>query len=197
MQTSYQGGDGTTHRGRRGRPRGDPPGSGFARCVSGRRAGDTGRNDGSRRPDAICRRFSSTGWAPASRHPTAVTLPRRRAPTRRVVHHRARGRSGPPPTGSWGVSRPCRPKRDRTARLRPIASLLEPDRAHPIPAGYHRVSGGMARGGRDGAPDRRSHRAPTPSRGWGVFLPLHAVRTDRDWGLGSYAGPGRAGAVDR
>jgi 4-alpha-glucanotransferase len=29
-------------------------------------------------------------------------------------------------------------------------------------------------------------RCPQPSRGWGVFLPLHALRSDHDWGVGSY-----------
>jgi 4-alpha-glucanotransferase len=31
-----------------------------------------------------------------------------------------------------------------------------------------------------------SPRCPQPSRGWGVFMPLHALRTDHDWGIGSY-----------
>ena len=29
-------------------------------------------------------------------------------------------------------------------------------------------------------------RGPDPDRGWGVFAPLHAVRTRTDWGVGSY-----------
>lgn len=29
-------------------------------------------------------------------------------------------------------------------------------------------------------------RCPQPSRGWGVFLPVHALRTKDDWGVGSY-----------
>jgi 4-alpha-glucanotransferase len=29
-------------------------------------------------------------------------------------------------------------------------------------------------------------RCPTPRRGWGVFMPLHAIRTGADWGVGSY-----------
>ncbi len=29
-------------------------------------------------------------------------------------------------------------------------------------------------------------RAPAPERTWGVFSPLHAVRTDQDWGVGTY-----------
>jgi 4-alpha-glucanotransferase len=27
---------------------------------------------------------------------------------------------------------------------------------------------------------------PAPRRGWGAFMPLHAVRSERDWGIGSY-----------
>jgi 4-alpha-glucanotransferase len=30
-------------------------------------------------------------------------------------------------------------------------------------------------------------RCPAASRGWGLFLPLHALRTEQDWGVGSYA----------
>jgi 4-alpha-glucanotransferase len=29
-------------------------------------------------------------------------------------------------------------------------------------------------------------RCPLPARGWGVFLPVHAMRTREDWGVGSY-----------
>jgi 4-alpha-glucanotransferase len=29
-------------------------------------------------------------------------------------------------------------------------------------------------------------RCPEPSRGWGVFMPLHALRSKDDWGVGSY-----------
>ncbi len=29
-------------------------------------------------------------------------------------------------------------------------------------------------------------RCPLPGRGWGAFLPVHAMRTARDWGVGSY-----------
>jgi 4-alpha-glucanotransferase len=33
-------------------------------------------------------------------------------------------------------------------------------------------------------------RCPVPARGWGVFLPVHAIRTRTDWGVGSYAALG-------
>ena len=69
---------------------------------------------------------------------------------------------------------------------------LEPDRAQPIPPGYHRVTvewpGADASALLIAAPA-----CPDASRGWGAFLPLHAVRTDRDWGLGSYADLGQLG----
>lgn len=29
-------------------------------------------------------------------------------------------------------------------------------------------------------------RCPLPRRGWGVFMPVHSMRTARDWGVGSY-----------
>lgn len=36
-------------------------------------------------------------------------------------------------------------------------------------------------------------RCPGPDRGWGVFAPLHAVRTGSDWGVGSYRELGELG----
>jgi 4-alpha-glucanotransferase len=30
-------------------------------------------------------------------------------------------------------------------------------------------------------------RCPRPARAWGAFMPLHALRTDADWGIGSYS----------
>ncbi len=35
-------------------------------------------------------------------------------------------------------------------------------------------------------------RCPVPARGWGVFLPVHAMRTRTDWGVGSYPALGEA-----
>ena len=62
---------------------------------------------------------------------------------------------------------------------------LEPVGAAPIPPGYHRVivewPGSAATALLIAAPP-----CPPASRGWGVFLPLHALRTEEDWGVGSY-----------
>jgi 4-alpha-glucanotransferase len=62
---------------------------------------------------------------------------------------------------------------------------LEPNRAEPIPPGYHRVivewPGSELTALLIAAP-----RCPLARRGWGVFLPLHALRTEDDWGVGSY-----------
>jgi 4-alpha-glucanotransferase len=41
-------------------------------------------------------------------------------------------------------------------------------------------------GGRAEAVVLSAPRCPTATRGWGAFLPLHAVRTEHDWGVGSY-----------
>ena len=63
------------------------------------------------------------------------------------------------------------------ARVRPPAEGLPP--------GYHRLR--VEGPGVDAssllvvAP-----RCPLPARGWGVFLPLHALRTRSDWGVGTY-----------
>ena len=40
-------------------------------------------------------------------------------------------------------------------------------------------------------------RAPEPERAWGVFVPLHALRTDADWGVGSFGDLGRLGGFVR
>jgi 4-alpha-glucanotransferase len=63
--------------------------------------------------------------------------------------------------------------------------------AEPIPPGYHTVHVEA-----DGAPHHARASAtallisapgcPEASRGWGIFMPLHALRTDEDWGTGSY-----------
>ena len=42
-----------------------------------------------------------------------------------------------------------------------------------------------------------AHTCPLPARGWGAFLPLHALRTERDRGVGSYDDLGRPGPVGR
>jgi 4-alpha-glucanotransferase len=62
---------------------------------------------------------------------------------------------------------------------------LEPDVTDPIPPGYHRVvvewPGSDVTARLIAAPT-----CPAASRGWGIFLPLHALRTGHDWGVGSY-----------
>jgi 4-alpha-glucanotransferase len=77
-----------------------------------------------------------------------------------------------------GTGRPG--ERDKTYVFR-----LEPDGADPIPPGYHGFivewPGADATARLIAAPP-----CPLPTPGWGVFLPLHAVRTKDDWGVGSY-----------
>jgi 4-alpha-glucanotransferase len=62
---------------------------------------------------------------------------------------------------------------------------IESDGAEPFPPGYHRFTlegaGHDARALLVAAPP-----CPRASRAWGIFLPLHAVRTDADWGVGAY-----------
>jgi len=57
-----------------------------------------------------------------------------------------------------------------------------------VPLGYHALS---VEGTANHSNSVRSllicaPRCPQPSRGWGIFMPLHALRTDHDWGVGSY-----------
>jgi 4-alpha-glucanotransferase len=62
---------------------------------------------------------------------------------------------------------------------------LDEGGTEPIGPGYHRVSvewpGAQASALLIAAP-----RCPEARRGWGLFLPLHALRTEEDWGVGSY-----------
>jgi 4-alpha-glucanotransferase len=63
---------------------------------------------------------------------------------------------------------------------------LEGDGTEPIGPGYHRLIVEWP-GARASALLIAAPRCPPASRGWGLFLPLHALRTERDWGVGSYA----------
>jgi 4-alpha-glucanotransferase len=59
-----------------------------------------------------------------------------------------------------------------------------------IPFGYHSltVEAGTASRSASSQPSLLvcAPRCPQPSRGWGVFMPVHALRTKHDWGVGSY-----------
>ncbi|HEX3947275.1 MAG TPA: 4-alpha-glucanotransferase, partial [Acidimicrobiales bacterium] len=55
----------------------------------------------------------------------------------------------------------------------------------PLPVGYHRLT--------VEGPDLHAEclvvvapTCPEPARGWGAFLPLYALRTDTDWGVGNF-----------
>jgi len=58
-----------------------------------------------------------------------------------------------------------------------------------LPAGYHRlwIEGPTLRAS---SLLLAASRCPAASRGWGLFLALHGLRTGNDWGIGSYAGLG-------
>ncbi|HUC04489.1 MAG TPA: 4-alpha-glucanotransferase [Acidimicrobiales bacterium] len=64
----------------------------------------------------------------------------------------------------------------------------------PLPLGYHSLHVD-APGLRDGAPALlvSAPRCPSPARGWGLFMPVHAIRTEHDWGVGSYTDLERLG----
>ncbi|MHB1710018.1 MAG: 4-alpha-glucanotransferase [Acidimicrobiales bacterium] len=55
-----------------------------------------------------------------------------------------------------------------------------------VPSGYHRLAVEMA-GCRESALVVVAPRCPRPRRGWGVSIPLHALRGGHDWGAGSFA----------
>jgi 4-alpha-glucanotransferase len=63
---------------------------------------------------------------------------------------------------------------------------VELERVVPeLAPGYHRVEV-EAPGMEASALLIAAPACPRPRRGWGVFLPLHALRTEHDWGIGSY-----------
>lgn len=59
-----------------------------------------------------------------------------------------------------------------------------------IPFGYHSltIEAGTASRSTSSSPSLLvcAPRCPPPSRGWGIFMPAHALRTNHDWGVGSY-----------
>jgi 4-alpha-glucanotransferase len=59
-----------------------------------------------------------------------------------------------------------------------------------IPFGYHDLTVEAGTASRSTSSSRSllicAPRCPQPSRGWGVFMPVHALRTKHDWGVGSY-----------
>lgn len=58
--------------------------------------------------------------------------------------------------------------------------------SEPLPSGYHRLR--LEAPGVDAsALVVIAPRCPQPPRGWGAFVPLPAVRSERGWGIGSYA----------
>jgi 4-alpha-glucanotransferase len=76
---------------------------------------------------------------------------------------------------------------DRVRRYQIDLSALGPD---PIPPGRHTLRVEIrGPGGRDRAGEAiviSAPPCPTARRGWGLFMPIHAMRTDEDWGTGTY-----------
>jgi 4-alpha-glucanotransferase len=62
---------------------------------------------------------------------------------------------------------------------------LEQPGDEPIPAGYHRITVEWP-GTQFSALLIAAPACPPAPRAWAAFLPLHALRTDEDWGVGSY-----------
>jgi 4-alpha-glucanotransferase len=67
----------------------------------------------------------------------------------------------------------------------PLDGSPEPGDGEVLPPGYHRLTL-LAPGPVATALVLVAHTCPLPARGWGAFLPLHALRTGRDRGVGSY-----------
>lgn len=67
---------------------------------------------------------------------------------------------------------------------------FDDDLGWSVPLGYHSLRVDVAGGQANESASSlviSAPRCPAPRRGWGVFMPLHAIRTDGDWGVGSYS----------
>ncbi len=105
----------------------------------------------------------------------------------------------------WSMTLTCEDGRSGRGRLAdllvagssegPLARLPTPG-GEAIAPGYHEVAlegpGLVERALLVAAP-----RCPEPRRGWGVFMPLYALRTGSDWGSGSYPDLGALGRWTR
>jgi len=122
---------------------------------------------------------------PGTANVHVLTLPAAVVPSRvHVTVHHEDGSVEHRPLPSLLVGRANTERIDATLRVRHRFRLTGPLAASP---GYHRleVEGpGLAASALVISAPRR---CPSPDRGWGVFSPLHAVRTECDWGVASYS----------
>ncbi len=72
----------------------------------------------------------------------------------------------------------------------PVDGSAGPEGGEDLPPGYHRLTL-LAPGPVATALVVAARTCPLPARGWGAFLPLHALRTEHDGGVGSYQDLGR------
>ncbi len=106
----------------------------------------------------------------------------------RVVY-RAVGEDGETRTGEWNLDAfPVLAGGTARGETRVLRHLPLPG---DLPAGYHectvQIGDGEARTLVVSAPDAATPLpAPGEPPGWGAFLPLYAVRSDGDWGVGDY-----------
>jgi len=122
---------------------------------------------------------------PGAANVHVLTLPAAVAPSRvHVTVHHEDGSVERRPLRSLLAPGADAERIDGTSYVRHRFRLTGPLAASP---GYHRleVEGpGLAASALVIAAPRR---CPSPDRGWGVFSPLHAVRTEHDWGVASYS----------
>jgi 4-alpha-glucanotransferase len=123
-------------------------------------------------------------WPPGSDPDVELTLPAARALGECWLHVEAED-------GSTTTSRPMVRGPVSTVDIEgaifhvyPV-SLLGPE-ATPLPAGYHHLTIETATG-RSTALVVVAPPCPRPSPGWGAFMPVHALRSAGDRGVGTYA----------
>jgi len=85
----------------------------------------------------------------------------------------------------------------RTARIESDGARIVSRRVHvpvqhlPLPPGYHRLEVDAPGVSSSSLLVSAPRRAPEAHRGWGLFIALHALRGESDWGVGSYGDLGR------
>ncbi len=192
IQTSYTDVDGVDQQ---ARPRGGARPPALSRRARRSARGRAGASCGSKRP-ARSAGTSSPSWSTASGVEGCCRRPYRRASRRTRSGSRWSSRTGRPAgVPLRAVAAPSATSRQGSPSGGPAActSTSTAWRSRPVPAGYHHLTLEAA-GVQESALVVAAPDCPQGRRQWGVFLPLHALRTEHDAGVGTYEDLGRLGS---